>query len=159
MNRATRKPRVSWARWSVKIRDRLAMAPFQVAVTVMAVPLGLAAVILGASASEAMSRVLGNVPEVVRLWGAATAVGGAMAVYGRYGGSGALERAGLRLLGPTYGLYGLSVLLGLGRGGMVAGPMFLALAVSCFVRARLSLRGEAARLAAEKILDPGRPSP
>lgn len=162
MSRASRAIHEPWAAvvsWSVKIRERLVGSPFQVAATVMAVPIGIVAIALGADISEAMSRVLGNVPEIVRLWGVAIAVGGVVAVYGRYGGRPWLERAGLRLLGPAYGLYGFSVLLGLGRGGMVTGPMFLALAVACFARARLSLRGEAARMVAEEMLNDKRPLP
>jgi hypothetical protein len=142
------------ARRTAVIRGRMVESPFQVAVSAMAIPIGIAGIILGASVSEAMTRVLGNVPEVVRLWGAFTVAGGAAAVYGRYGGRPWLERAGLRTLGPAYALYGVSVLLGLGHGGLVTGPMFLALAVACLVRTRLSLRAESARLSAEEILNP-----
>jgi hypothetical protein len=123
----------------------------------MAVPIGITAILIGASVSEAMSRVLIALPEVVRLWGVVLVVGGIASVWGRYGGRPWLERVGLRTLGPAYALYGVSVLLGLGYGGLVTGPMFLALAGACFVRSRLSLSAEAARLAAEKILDEGRP--
>jgi hypothetical protein len=147
------------ARWAAVIRGRMVESPFQVAVSAMAIPIGVVAIVLGAEVSEAMTRVLGNVPEVVRLWGAWVAVSGAAALAGRYGGRPWLERAGLRTLGPAYALYAVCVLLGLGHGGLVTGPMFLALAISCFVRARLSLRSEAARRVAEKILNSGRRSP
>jgi hypothetical protein len=143
------------ARRTAAIRMRMATSPFQVAVSAMAIPIGVMAIALGASVSEAMTRVLGNVPEVVRLWGAVVLVSGATALGGRYGGKPWLERAGLRTLGPAYALYGVSVLLGLGFGGLVTGPMFLALAVACFVRARLSLRSEVERLVAEEILNSG----
>jgi hypothetical protein len=149
--RALRTP----ARQAATIGGRMAQSPFQVAVTGMAIPIGIMAIALGASVSEAMTRVLGNVPEVVRLWGAVVLVSGAAALVGRYGGRPWLERAGLRTLGPAWALYGVSVLLGLGFGGLVTGPMFLALAVACLVRARLSLRSESARLSAEEILNSG----
>jgi hypothetical protein len=133
----------------------MAQSPFQVAACAAAVPIGVMAIVLGASVSTAMTRVLGDVPEVVRLWGAVVLVSGAASLAGRYGGRPWLERAGLRTLGPAYALYGVSVLLGLGLGGLVTGPMFLALAIACLVRARLSLRSESARLSAEEILNSG----
>ncbi len=136
------------------ILRRMAQSPFQFVATGLAIPVGLCAIVLGGQVSTAMSRVLGAHFDVVRLWGALLVVGGAMAVYGRYGRRPGLERAGLQTLGPAYLLYAISVVLGLGLGGLVAGPMFTGLGIACFVRVRGSMRDQGARAAADRQLRP-----
>jgi hypothetical protein len=137
---------------AARARERLWQSPFQFAATVMAIPIGVTSLILGAQVSTAMSRVMGGQVDVVRFWGAFLVVGGALAVYGRYGDRPAMERMGLRLLGIQYFLYSLSVLVGLGIGGLVTGPMFAALTAACFTRSRLSFRGQMQRQAAVEML-------
>jgi hypothetical protein len=122
---------------------RVQQHPFQLLATAVSVPIGLAATLLGTSVSTAMSRVLATSFDVVRLWGVFMIVGGACATWGWLVGRLQLERAGLRMLGPAYALYAVAVLLGLGVGGLVTGPMWLALAGACLVRLHGSLKEEA----------------
>lgn len=125
----------------------LRRAPFQVATCTVGVPIGIGAMLLGSQVSTAMSRVLGDSVDVVRLWGVLMVAGGLLTVIGRGWLRPGVERAGLMTLGPAYALYAVSVLLGLGVGGLVAGPMFGALAVACLARVRASLREQAVEAA------------
>lgn len=132
-------------------------SPFQLWVTAVSVPVGVLAVILGSQVSTAMSRVLGAQFDVVRLWGALLIVGGSAATYGLYSRRAGVERAGLRMLAGAFTLYAISVLLGLGLGGLVTGPMFLGLAGACFTRVRLSVRAEAVAGHADELLKTSTP--
>jgi hypothetical protein len=116
--------------------------PFQLLATAISAPIGIGAMIIGTEVSTAMSRVLSGQIPVVRLWGLLMLLGGCCATYGRLTRRLSLERTGLRVLAPAYALYAGSVLLGLGFGGLVTGPMFFALAIACYVRLHGSLHEE-----------------
>jgi len=125
-----------------------AHVPFQTLTTMASIPTGVCAIVYGSRVSAAMSRVLATQFDVVRLWGGFMLAGGICATYGWLSHRLGLERVGLRLLGPAYLLYAVAVLLGLGLGGLVAGPMFAALALACWVRSHASEREDAL----EKVL-------
>jgi hypothetical protein len=61
-----------------------------------------------------------------------------------------VERAGLYVLCVPWAFYGVSVIIGLGRGGLVAGPLALVVALSCWQRARYILT-EARRLVGDAL--------
>ena len=134
---------------------RFSGAPLEVFSSAAAVVAGIGAIVLGSKVSTAMSRVLDGNVDVVRMWGVLMVVGGSLILVGRFWFRPGIERAGLAVLGPTYFLYAISVLLGLGVGGLVTGPMFFALGLAYFARIRISLREEAARAAATKLLEGG----
>jgi hypothetical protein len=126
-----------------RLWKRTQQLPFQLLATAVSVPIGIAALSIGTEVSTAMSRVLSGQIPVVRLWGLLMLAGGGCATYGRLAHRLGLERTGLRVLAPAYALYAGSVLLGLGKGGLVTGPMFFALALACYVRLNGALREEA----------------
>lgn len=122
--------------------------PFATNLSLVSVPIGLLAVVMGTDISAGFTNVWHR-PEPIYLWGVALLLGGANVAAGLLRERPAQERAGLFVLAPTYAFYGSCVILGLGFGGMVTGPTFLVLALSCVQRARV-LKNAARRVPLER---------
>ena len=110
--------------------------PFATNLSLVSIPIGLAAMILGPPVSRAFS-ILFHRPEIVYVWGVVLCLGGAYVAAGIGQLKPSMERAGLCIVAPAYLFYGVSVIIGLREGGLVAGPVFIALAISCLQRARI----------------------
>lgn len=113
--------------------------PFATNLSLITIPIGALAVLIGPE----ISRGFGNVfhrPELIYVWGVWMFVGGLNVAAGILRGRPAVERAGLYVLVVPLLFYGVFVVVGLGRGGLVTGPVFCSLAVSCFQRAQFILR-------------------
>jgi hypothetical protein len=110
--------------------------PFATNLSLVSIPIGLTAMILGPPVSRAFS-ILFHQPAVVYVWGVVLFLAGVYVAAGIGRLKPSMERAGLFVLAPAYSFYGVSVIIALGKGGLVTGPVFLALAVSCLQRARI----------------------
>jgi hypothetical protein len=105
----------------------------------VSIPIGLLAIGIGPDVSRGFTVVFGQFPEIIYVWGAILLLGGSNVAVGLGKRLPSRERAGLYVLAAAYAFYGVCVILGLGWGGMVTGPAFIALAVSCVQRARVIL--------------------
>jgi len=135
--------------------------PFATNLSLASIPVGLLAVAIGPEVSKAFT-IVWHSPTPVYVWGVVLVVGGCNVAVGIARPTPSLERAGLGVLAVAYTFYGISVLIGLGAGGMVTGPFFLAMALSCLQRAHIILKAardltaavtvEEAREAAEEVV-------
>lgn len=127
----------------VEIRTRMSLwahsraYPFATNLSLISIPIGLLALVIGPSISRAFSDVFPGRPEIIYVWGVALLLGGLNVAHGIVRHIPSRERAGLYVLAVAYAFYGVAVLYGLGRGGMVTGPISLTLAVSAIQRARV----------------------
>lgn len=110
--------------------------PFATNLSLVSIPIGLTAMILGPPVSRAFS-ILFHRPEVVYVWGVVLFLGGLYVAAGIGRLKPSMERAGLFVVAPAYAFYGVSVIIALEQGGLVTGPVFIALAISCLQRARI----------------------
>jgi hypothetical protein len=115
-----------------------AAAPFATLIPLAAVPIGLLSIAIGPEVSRAYSIVF-HQPELVYAWGAVLTLGGAYVAAGIMRRTPSYQRGGLYVLAFAFLFYGVSVMIGLGRGGLVTGPMFCTIAAACLLRARLIL--------------------
>ena len=113
--------------------------PFATNLSLVSIPIGLLAIGIGPDVSRGFTVVFGQFPEIIYVWGAILLLGGSNVAVGLGKRLPSRERAGLYVLAAAYAFYGVCVILGLGWGGMVTGPAFIALAVSCVQRARVIL--------------------
>lgn len=113
--------------------------PFATNLSLVSIPIGLLAVIIGPEISRGFTAVFGNRPEPIYVWGVLLLLGGGNVAVGIGQRLPSRERAGLYVLAVAYAFYGISVIVGLGWGGMVTGPVFVVLALSCVMRARVIL--------------------
>jgi hypothetical protein len=120
------------------LRDRSFTYPFATNLSLITIPIGLLAIMIGPSISRAFSNVF-HTPQLVYIWGIWMFVGGLNVATGILRRRPAVERAGLYVLVVPLLFYSVFVVIGLGRGGLVTGPVFFGLAVSCFQRARFIL--------------------
>lgn len=120
--------------------------PFATNLSLISVPIGVIALVIGPDVSRAFTDVFGR-PEPVYVWGVVLLVGGLNVAHGIIKNVPSRERGGLFVLAAAYGFYGVCVLVGLGVGGVVAGTIAVTLAVSALQRARVILTN--ARLVAE----------
>lgn len=109
--------------------------PFATNLSLISVPIGLLALIIGPEISRGFVAVYGGQPGVIYGWGAVLLLGGINVALGIGHRRPSRERAGLYVLALAYAFYGVSVIAGLGWGGLVTGPVFCILAVSCGQRA------------------------
>lgn len=109
--------------------------PFATNLSLISIPVGLLAVTLGTGVSRAFADVFDR-PEPVYVWGAVLLFGGVNVAYGIARHIPSRERAGLFVLAIAHTFYGSCVIIGLGWHGLVTGPTFLVLALSCAQRAR-----------------------
>ena len=110
--------------------------PFATNLSLVSIPIGLLAVVIGTAISSGFTHVWGDNAMSIYVWGVTLLLGGFNVAAGLLGGKPSRERAGLFVLALAYAFYGVCVMIGLGFGGMVTGPTFVILAVSCLQRAR-----------------------
>lgn len=127
--------------------------PFATNLSLISIPIGLLAVMVGPPISTAFDRVYHR-PELIYVWGAVLLVGGLNVAFGIHQQLPSVERAGLYVLAFPWIFYGISVIIGLRLGGLVAGPLALTIGLSCWQRARYILT-EAKYLAEHPPPDPG----
>ncbi|MGH8901642.1 MAG: hypothetical protein ACRDYA_08135 [Egibacteraceae bacterium] len=120
--------------------DRFAARPHQTMLGIAAAYAGLVAVIIGPAVSFSVTKVLGVAPDVVRAWGVTLGLGGALMSVGILAKRSQIEQIGLGLLGPALLLYGLTVLVALGRGGQVTGPLCVGLGIGSMVKSAVLAR-------------------
>lgn len=122
--------------WLRVLINRSNGRPFATNLSLLAIPIGVLAVVIGTAISSGFTHVWGDKALPIYLWGVALLLGGFNVATGLIKGLPARERAGLFVLAAAYAFYGICVMIGLGYGGMVTGPTFVGLAVSCLQRAR-----------------------
>lgn len=120
--------------------------PFATNLSLISVPIGLLALLIGPEISRAFTVLFHN-PVWVYGWGVVLLLGGANVAYGINKRIPSIERGGLLVLAAAYAFYGISVIVALRAGGLVTGPTFLALTVSCLQRAHLIMEAARARAA------------
>lgn len=113
--------------------------PFATNLSLASIPIGLLAVIIGPDISRGFSAVFAGRPEPIYIWGVVLLLGGGNVALGIGQRLPSRERAGLYVLAVAYAFYGVSVIVGLGWGGTVTGPIFIVLALSCVQRAGVLL--------------------
>jgi hypothetical protein len=119
-------------------RKRLRLNPFGTLAACAAVLLGILGLVMGEGVSEGMTNSLrGAAAPVAHLWGAMSAAGGAMKLYGLYWHRTTVEVPGLWLMSGAYAFYCVTVLVGLGRHGLAAGVIAGALAIGCVLKVRV----------------------
>jgi hypothetical protein len=122
--------RVLWAAW----REQPTAVTLPLGMTLI----GLAAIVLGDSASRAFTELGGG--SMIRVMGAAMLVGGLLVAAGIVRADFLLEVIGLALAAFGATVYGTGVILGLGTQGLVTGPENLLIAVAFFGRIALISR-------------------
>lgn len=121
------------------LRDRSLAYPFATNLSLITIPIGALAVVIGPKISRALSTIF-HQPGLIYIWGIWMFVGGLNVATGIMRQRPAVERAGLYALVVPLMFYSICVMVGLGHGGLVTGPVFFGLAVSCFQRARFIVR-------------------
>lgn len=116
--------------------QRSSSRPFATNLSLVSIPIGILAIVIGSAISSGFTHVWGDHAVSIYVWGVTLLLGGYNVAAGLLGGKPARERAGLFVLATAYAFYGVCVIIGLGWGGMVTGPTFVALAISCLQRAR-----------------------
>lgn len=116
--------------------SRSAAYPFATNLSLITVPIGLIAMIIGPEVSRAFTIVF-STPVLIYVWGVWMVLGGLNVAWGILRNTPSIERAGMFVLFAPLSFYGVFVMVGLGRGGLVTGPVFCVLAVSCLQRARI----------------------
>lgn len=118
-----------------ELTKRSSAYPFATNLSLASIPIGLLAVAFGQDVSKAFTYVYHR-PEPVYVWGVVLLLGGFNVAAAIAGNVPSKERGGLYVLAAGWAFYGVSVIIGLGQGGLVSGPLALIVAVSCVQRAR-----------------------
>lgn len=126
----------AWKRGPKALAQRSMGRPFATNLSLVSVPIGVLAILIGTAISSGFTHVWGDHAVSIYVWGVTLLLGGFNVAAGLVRSRPAQERAGLFVLATAYAFYGVCVMLGLGWGGMVTGPTFCVLAVSCLQRAR-----------------------
>jgi hypothetical protein len=113
--------------------------PFATLLSLVSIPIGLLAIIIGPDVSRGFSVVFFGRPEPIYVWGVLLLLGGSNVAIGIGQRLPSRERAGLFVLAIAYAFYGVIVIVGLGWGGMVTGPVFIVLSMACVMRAHVLL--------------------
>ncbi|MDH2429307.1 hypothetical protein [Sphaerisporangium sp. TRM90804] len=122
-------------------RERLRLNPFGTVAASAAVVLGGIAAVLGDDISQGMTNSLRASAEIMaHLWGASLAAGGLLKLYGLYAGRSTMEIPGLWMMAGGYGFYAITVVGGLGLGGLAAGILSTALAVGSVIKVQIIMR-------------------
>lgn len=129
--------------------------PFATNLSLVSIPIGLAAVGIGQDVSRAFTILWPGAPQPVYVWGAVLVVGGINVAAGIALPRPSLERAGLSVLAAAFAFYGLAVLVALQANGLVTGGLALTIALSAMQRAHIILRS-AQRLIRANTLDEAR---
>lgn len=113
--------------------------PFATNLSLVSIPVGLLAIIIGPEISRGFVQVFGDLSSPIYAWGVVLLLGGINVAIGIGRRLPSRERAGLYVLAAAYAFYGVCVIIGLGWGGMVTGPVFIVLAASAIQRAHIIL--------------------
>jgi hypothetical protein len=113
--------------------------PFATLLSLVSIPIGLLAIVIGPDVSRGFTIVFFGRPEPIYVWGVLLLLGGFNVAIGIGQRLPSRERAGLYVLALAYAFYGVTVIIGLGWGGMVTGPVFIVLALACLMRAHVLL--------------------
>lgn len=133
-------------------REKIADNPFGTMAAAAGIILGGLGVIVGDDVSQGMTNTLRATATVVaHLWGVELATGGILKLLGMFRGRPDIETLGLWLLCGGFAFYCLTVVAGLGHGGLAAGTVSAALAIGCVLKSRLIRRQ------AQHLLDPADP--
>jgi len=119
--------RLVWPRFVEAWRFR----PYITAFAVGLIPVGVLAIIYGDKVSKALGNLAAN--SVSRGVGFALFTGGIVTLLGILSHRALMQTLGMAFLALGLGIYGVGVILGLGLGGMIAGPIAL-LACAATVR-------------------------
>ena len=138
-----------------RLVKRSMASPFAVNLPLVMIPIGAMGVIIGPEVSRAFSLVYHR-PELIYIWGTWLMLAGLNVAWGLIRRTPSIERGGLYALIVPLAFYGISVIVGLGVGGLVTGPVFCVLALSCFQRARFILtEAKAVALVNQTHAEPG----
>lgn len=137
-------PRAATLAGARTLIGRSSAYPFATNLSLITIPIGVLAVCIGTEISRGLGAVFHR-PEVIYIWGIWMFLGGLNVAVGILRQRPTVERAGLYVLTVPLLFYGVFVVVGLGRGGLVTGPVFCGLAVSCLQRAQLMLRSSEIR--------------
>jgi hypothetical protein len=116
-----------------RLSQRIVRYPFATILSLTAIPVGALAIIVGPGVSRAFTIVYDQ-PGLIYVWGGVLGAGGVAVLLGILWSRPSIEMAGLFTLAPAFGFYGVSVIIGLGVGGLVTGPLNLGLALACVMR-------------------------
>ena len=125
----------------VNRREYLRLNPFGTVAASAAVVLGTLGAVLGDGVSQGMTLSLHTTASVMaHLWGIMFALGGALKLYGLYFGRSTMEIPGLWMMTGGYAFYAITVVTGLGRGGLAAGILATALTIGCVIKVQIIMR-------------------
>ena len=123
---------------TISRRERLRLNPFGTMAAGAAVVLGTLGAILGDTVSQGMTNSLhGTATIMAHLWGAIFALGGGLKLYGLYWGRSTMEIPGLWMMTGGYAFYAITVIGGLGKGGLAAGILATAFTIGCMLKVRI----------------------
>lgn len=127
--------------WRDQWRDRVIYNPFGTMAALGAIVLGCLGTVIGDGVSQGMTNSLRDSATLVgHLWGIMFATGGILKLIGMAQGRSTLEMPGLWLMCGGYAFYSITVLVGLGQGGIAAGTISATLATGCLIKTRLIMR-------------------
>lgn len=129
----------------------IATAPFEVPVVLYFAVLGWWTLIQGVHLTPGSIAAVLPHWEIVS-WAFTFAVGGTIALVGRYGQRFPIESAGLALLAAGFFTYAIVLIATVGRNGIFASGAYLALLTGCIIRIRVIVLDRKARRAAGQIL-------
>lgn len=116
--------RLAWQRLVESWKFR----PYLTVFAVGLIPVGVLAIIFGDKVSAALGNLAANT--ITRGMGFALFTGGLITLLGILSRRSLSVALGMGLMALGFGIYGIGVILGLGLGGMVAGPLALMAAVA-----------------------------
>lgn len=129
--------------------------PMSVVIPAALIPIGAVATALGPEASKAFSLLPDSAKFVAHSMGMLMLLGGVLVLLGVASGETFTELVGLVLLAAGCTIYGAGVVIGLGVGGLITGPMFLAIAVASVIRVVTATRLAVLHAPAPRDLPPG----
>lgn len=116
------------------LRLTLTARPMSVIIPAALIPIGAITTALGPDASRAFTLLPDGVKFIAHSMGMLMLLGGVLVLLGVASGETFTELVGLVLLATGCAIYGGGVIIGLGVGGLITGPMFLAIAVASITR-------------------------
>jgi hypothetical protein len=127
--------------------------PFGTMAALAAIVLGVLGTVIGDGVSQGMSNSLRDSATLVgHLWGMMFATGGLLHLIGLGQGRSTMEIPGLWLMSGGYAFYAITVVAGLGHGGIAAGTISTAMAVGSLVKTKVIMR-QAHEVAAHSLDD------
>ncbi len=121
-----------------RLKDKWVVIPAVIVFPALMILAGLAAAVLGSDASKAFTNIGGDV--TIRVMGVALVIGGFSTLWGVARPDSFWELVGLTLICGGSTVYAFGVVLGLGKGGVIAGLGFLAIALWALSRVMVVMR-------------------